>query len=427
MKQANRRDGARVLGWPFWLALGWLGLIGGAALLAPWLANDRPILVIHDGEVLWPDLSIPQDGVPRKSEYGYDRAYDMAWWPLVPFSPLKDYKRALPPGSVADKTGKHAFVHLLGTTNGRQDVLAAIIHGARTSLFMGLLGTLLTSVIGLIIGAIAGYWGNHSRSWTLAQWVAILIGLPLAYFYGFEVRSLAFAQAAEEGVWSWFWQVIIGLSIAGGMLWGIAKLAKKLPWGNHRSIYIPIDTLLLKWIEIVSALPVLLLLIILAAVFRNNDRDLILLLIGLTSWPGMALLVRGQVLRERALPYVEAAQSLGLPRWRVAIFHLLPNISGPILALMALMVGNIILVEATLSFLALLKGEVSWGSLVQDAPQHYDLWWQYVWPLGCLFLTIFATQIIAENLRKRYDVTHNWLTQAAKPTSDPSKMNVGKT
>src|SRR6185312_1794149 len=105
--------------------------------------------------------------------------------------------------------------------------------------------------------------------------------------------------------------------------------------------------------------------------------------LGLTGWFGLSRLVRGEVRALREREWVIAARSLGASGWRILFRHLLPNVASPIIIAAALGVGDVILLEAGLSFLGLgvQPPHASWGTIMQDgADQVRALWWLSVFP-----------------------------------------------
>ncbi|MFW5947797.1 MAG: ABC transporter permease, partial [Gemmatimonadota bacterium] len=113
-----------------------------------------------------------------------------------------------------------------------------------------------------------------------------------------------------------------------------------------------VDGVLMRFTDMVMAFPRLVLLIMIMALFAPS-LTLIILVLGLTQWPGTARLVRGEVLSLREQEYVEAARALGFGRARIILRHLLPNVMAPVIVAATLGVGNTIVLEAGLSFLGL--------------------------------------------------------------------------
>jgi oligopeptide transport system permease protein len=127
------------------------------------------------------------------------------------------------------------------------------------------------------------------------------------------------------------------------------------------------DNLLMRFTDLVYAFPDLLLVILLRGVLGGNIFVLFLI-IGVVSWMDIARLVRAQVLSLKEREFVEAARSLGASHKDIMVRHLLPNISGPLIVLVAFGIPRAIFIEASLSFIGfgVNPGTPSWGSMVQE-------------------------------------------------------------
>ncbi|CAK0761531.1 Oligopeptide transport system permease protein AppC [uncultured Gammaproteobacteria bacterium] len=180
-----------------------------------------------------------------------------------------------------------------------------------------------------------------------------------------------------------------------------------------------VDALLMRMTDAMIALPLLPLLIVLAAVdagrlglpvglFQPEDLGLIriIAIVALAGWTTVARLARGMTLAVRRSDYVRAAEALGAGAVRVMIRHVLPNIAGPIVVATTLAAGNIILIESVLSFLGLgIQPPLpSWGNMLTNAQ---DMIWsapaQAVWPGLLIFLTVIGCNLLGDGLRESLD------------------------
>lgn len=156
------------------------------------------------------------------------------------------------------------------------------------------------------------------------------------------------------------------------------------------------DALLMRLVDALLAFPLLPLLILVAALFRPGPLLLVAVL-GLTSWMGLARLVRGQVLSLRNRTFIQAARVAGTPGYRIWTLHYLPNLRGPLAQDTALRMGDLVLAEATLSFLGLgIPANLSsWGSMIADGQRvMLEGWWLSVFPgLAIAALVIFLALI----------------------------------
>jgi peptide/nickel transport system permease protein len=124
------------------------------------------------------------------------------------------------------------------------------------------------------------------------------------------------------------------------------------------------------------------------------------LVISLLAWPQIALVVRGEVLRIKKLDFVEGVRCLGYSETYILLFEVIPNALRPVLALATLVVGQAILMEASLSFLGLGDpGVISWGKML-SVGQAYLLsaWWLSVFPGIAIFFTVLACNLLGDGL-----------------------------
>ena len=162
-----------------------------------------------------------------------------------------------------------------------------------------------------------------------------------------------------------------------------------------------IDQLLMRGVDGLLAFPSLLLLILAASVLQPGPGPLIAIL-GLTSWMGLARLVRGQVLSVRERPFVLAARVAGTPWYRVWGWHFLPEIRGPVAQDTALRLGDLVLAEATLSYLGLGLPPTTptWGHLVNEGHRVLlDGWWLSTIPGLAIALLVISLALIGDGLQ----------------------------
>ncbi len=161
-----------------------------------------------------------------------------------------------------------------------------------------------------------------------------------------------------------------------------------------------VDAVLMRLVDAMLAVPLLFLLLLLAVIFRPSPALLVLLL-GFSSWMGVARLVRGQVLSLREREFILAARGIGASPLRIAVAHLLPNTVGPLSQDAALRLGDLILVEASLSFLGLgVQPPVpSWGNMVAEGGALLGTAWWLIFPAGAMVaLTVVAAALLADGL-----------------------------
>jgi peptide/nickel transport system permease protein len=162
------------------------------------------------------------------------------------------------------------------------------------------------------------------------------------------------------------------------------------------------DAVLMRIVDALLAVPMLFLLLFLAAVFRPSLGALVAVL-GFSSWMGVARLVRGQVLSLKERDFVLAARAIGASPWRIAFVHLLPNALTPIAQDGALRLGDLILVEASLSFLGLgvQPPTASWGNMVAEGQAVLaNAWWLTFLPVALVALTVIGAGLVADGLQE---------------------------
>jgi peptide/nickel transport system permease protein len=162
------------------------------------------------------------------------------------------------------------------------------------------------------------------------------------------------------------------------------------------------DAVLMRIVDALLAIPMLFLLLFLAAVFRPSLIALVAVL-GFSSWMGVARLVRAQVLSLKERDFILAARAIGASSWRIAFVHLLPNSLTPIAQDGALRLSDLILVEASLSFLGLgVQPPIpSWGNMVAEGQEVLaNAWWLTFLPAALVALTVIAAALVADGLQQ---------------------------
>ena len=167
----------------------------------------------------------------------------------------------------------------------------------------------------------------------------------------------------------------------------------------------PIDSLIMRLVDIWYALPSILLALILVVVLGPGLVNVIIV-IGLTLWAFYARMVRGEVLTVRELDYVALARVAGSSGFRIAVRHILPNVFNSVIIIATLQVGGVILFEASLSFLGLgVPVDVpSWGQMVADGRQYMTVaWWLAAVPGLAITFTVLCFNLFGDWLRDYLD------------------------
>jgi peptide/nickel transport system permease protein len=241
-----------------------------------------------------------------------------AHW-LAPYDPNSiDLKQVLMAPSRA---------HLLGTDTLGRDVLSRIIYGSRVSLKVGFVAVGLATLIGLLVGALAGYYGG---------WV---------------------------------------------------------------------DQLLMRLVDLMLCFPAFFLILAVIAVLEPSIWN-IMAVIGLTSWMGVARLVRAEFLSLREREFVTAARALGASDTRLILRHMLPNALAPVMVSATLGVAGAILTESALSFLGLgvQPPTPSWGNILTAGKDNIEIaWWLSVFPGLAILVTVMSYNLLGEGIREAID------------------------
>jgi oligopeptide transport system permease protein OppC len=166
-----------------------------------------------------------------------------------------------------------------------------------------------------------------------------------------------------------------------------------------------IDSLMMRFLEILNAFPFMLFVILLTTFF---GRSLILIFaaVGLVSWLDVARIVRGQTLSLKHKEFVEAARVSGMSRRRIVVRHIIPNVLGVVMVYASLLVPGMIMYESFLSFLGLGVQEpmASWGSMLQEGALTIETApWQLLVPAFFLVATLFCFNFLGDGLRDALD------------------------
>lgn len=390
----------------------WLiSILVTVAVFADFLANEKPIYAVYQGKTYFPvikdylhDLGISKwDGKMIRLNWKKTEL-EAAVWPPVRYGKNEADPEFIGRKSPFDDQGKSwKEWHYLGTTNESKDVLSVMIHGTRVSLTIGILAMGVAGFIGILLGSIAGYYGDDRMRISRIQMLLLFIGIPFAWFYAFQARSITLKDAAEFSAYSVMGQLLLSLIMFVGILvalYQFGRLFRKIPFlGTKRPL--PLDLIISRLAELVSALPAILVLVTLFALMDERSNMMIFIAIGFISWPGIYRFTRGEMLRIRNLEYIKAAQSLGLPDSRIMIRHALPNAMSPILTVFAFGIASSILAESALSFL-FPQDAATWGELLSGALGNKG-WWLAVFPGFAIFVTVTLFNLLGEGLRDAID------------------------
>ncbi|MFZ5554376.1 MAG: ABC transporter permease [Bacteroidota bacterium] len=409
------------------------------AFFASFIANDQPLYVKYRGKTFYPAFSQhwllhsvfgtstvdstqnPQTGEWEKLQFDITdwkqlETESIVWAP-VPFSPEKSdilntgfispsaiHYAKNHEGKIQESDGK--FRHRLGTDKLGRDVLAGIIHGTKISLMVGVVSMGIAVIIGLLLGSLAGYYGDHLLTISRASACLFSVGLFFGYFYGFVARSLTLTEAFELSAFYGMLQLLISLFIFFGLPLSFAWTGKFVTKGFFgKKTAVPVDSIISRSIEIFNSMPRLLLIISVSAMIQERSLWLVMVIIGLTSWTEIARFTRAELLKVRELDYITAARALGLNNRNIIFRHALPNSIGPVFVTIVFGIASAILIESGLSFLniGVPDDTVTWGSMLNMGRVEPEAWWMIVFPGLAIFITITVYNLIGEGLRDALD------------------------
>jgi peptide/nickel transport system permease protein len=377
----------------------WLSALVLVAILAPLLANSKPLACKLDGNWFFPAF---YDYFGAKKLYNPEHplhliAQNQDWrggkFQVQVFPPIGVSPTATDPQSINTPPFKTPS-HPLGTDDQGHDMAAGLIAGARVACTIGLLALLAAGLIGITLGLLSGYLGDDSLR--LSRWHVfltaplVLLALVLAYTTRHDLLS-----QGKVMVWAAFATLF---AILGCLFSAFGKFLLPASSSLHRTVAVPFDLLLQRFSEVTNSFPKLIILTVLVAmVQRTPSIYFIAVVAGLFSWPGIAAYVRTEMLRIRSSDYLAAAKLSGLPQWRILLRHALPNAIPSAYVALALFAANAILLEASLAFLGIRNdGEIiSWGSLMHHARLYPTAWWLALFPGILITGTIYALYRLA--------------------------------
>ncbi len=317
--------------------------------------------------------------------------------PLVPYSQSSiDYENSNSVSPFDSQQIKSIYYrHWLGTDELGRDVLAQLIHGSRTAFIIGLGVVLIAGIIGIILGGIAGYFGDKYLILKKRQLLAAILLFPI------YVVSITTVIPWNIGSVSSFQKLILLFSFSTIyllLLYFIGRSAKQLKAKNH----LPLDMIISRIIELIDAIPLLFLLVCLSAVIKPSFFTTILI-IASVAWTSIAKYTRGQIIKVRNENYIQSARALALTNFQILRKHVLPNALGPVLVSLSFGMAAAILLEASLSFLGMgiASEEASWGKLIASARNNYQAWWLAIFPGLAIFITVIASNKLSELFQKK--------------------------
>ena len=252
----------------------------------------------------------------------------------------------------------------------------------------------------------------------LSVMVVLAILTPWIAPYGYEAQNLDLGATPPSAA-HWLGTDIFGrdlltqilyggrISLAVGFIATAVALVIGVTWGAIAG-YVGgrVDSVMMRFVDILYALPFMIFIILLMVVFGRNIL-LLFLAIGAVEWLTMARIMRTQVQSLRQQEFVEAAVSLGLSPFAIIFKHIIPNALGPIIVYTTLTIPSVMLLEAFLSFLGLgiQPPQTSWGLLISYGAETMEEYpWLLIFPGMALTVTLFSLNFLGDGLRDALDV-----------------------
>ncbi|MBJ7554799.1 oligopeptide ABC transporter permease OppC [Marinomonas spartinae] len=250
-----------------------------------------------------------------------------------------------------------------------------------------------------IFGPLLSRWNYADIDWSALSDISTLGRPSIANGHYFGTDPLGrdiFVRTMQGG------QISLMVGILGSF---VAVIIGTLYGATSGYLGGKVDSVMMRFLEILNSFPFMFFVIILMTVFGRNIL-LIFVAIGAVSWLDMARIVRGQTLSLKNKEYIEAAYACGVSTPKIIIRHIVPNVLGVVIVYATLLVPNMILLESFISFLGLGVQEpmTSWGALISEGAPNMDVAvWQLAWPLGFLVVTLFCFNFLGDGLRDALD------------------------
>jgi peptide/nickel transport system permease protein len=281
-------------------------------------------------------------------------------------------------------------VYLMGTDDLGRDVFARMLQGAWVSLTVGFVAVGISVLIGIFMGGIAGYFGQHHIKTDHVLLTLALIsgaGLMIAKFTFIGTLILLFCLA----------YIFYSFFARHGSTEKETPALKAMLHGNAVSV----DTLIMRIVDIMLCFPSFFLILTVVALLPASIYN-IMIVIGLTSWMGTTRFVRAEFLSLREQDFVAAAKALGISNFRIIFRHIMPNAIAPVLVSATIGIASAILTEAGLSFLGfgVPPPHATWGNILSNGKNFiFDAPWLTFIPGIAILIVVLSFNLFGEGLR----------------------------
>ena len=350
----------------FWIA---------TAILSPFLANNKPI--IAKGSNGWQMPIFSNQNVKADTEFSFKIN------PIIPykFNDLDLNNTFRPPLSKGKKG-----IHLLGTDQLGRDITAGMINGARVAFIVAILATSFSSIFGIFVGLIIGFYADSGIRRNILQSVFIV---SIFIFFIYYLIHLA-----KDGITFYSLFPVLILGIIG---YFVNIFLGKIPIKKYG---FPLDIMVQRLFEINEGVPGLFIILAFLAILTKSTLFSVSMIMAILIWMNFARHARAETLQIREEEYIQSAKASGLGDWRLLVRHILPNALPSLLVVMAFSFSGFILMEATLSFLGLglPLEEVSWGKILAEARRYPKAWWLAIFPGLAIFLVLYSFNTLGDIL-----------------------------
>jgi len=312
--------------------------------------------------------------------------------PLLDPSMVRLQEKLRPPLSLPNKESLlpeemvPTGVYLLGTDELGRDVFARMLQGAWVSLSVGFVAVGIAVFIGILLGGLAGYYGQNPIRVGEVLIAVLVIWMALGWgkLSTLILVVLALAAIAIAAV-----LVVQRDSDSRGLL------------RVFRAQFLSVDMVITGLIDIMLCFPSFFLILTVVALLPASIYN-IMIVIGITSWMGAARFVRAEFLSLREQDFVAAARALGVPDWRIIFRHMVPNAVAPVLVSATIGIAGAILTEAGLSFLGfgVPPPDATWGNILSDGKNYlFDAPWLTFVPGIAILVVVLSFNLFGEGLR----------------------------
>ena len=280
--------------------------------------------------------------------------------------------------------------YLMGTDDLGRDVFARMLQGAWVSLTVGFVAVGISVFIGIFMGGIAGYFGQHYIKIDHILWTLFLVSGT-----GLVLLDVTLSGAAL---------LLLCLAYIVYVVLTRHRSRKKTHSSWRTMLHtnaVSVDTLIMRIVDIMLCFPSFFLILTVVAILPASIYN-IMIVIGLTSWMGTTRFVRAEFLSLREQDFVAAAKALGIGNFRIIFRHMMPNAVAPVLVSATIGIASAILTEAGLSFLGfgVPPPNATWGNILSGGKNFiFDAPWLTFIPGITILIVVLSFNLFGEGLR----------------------------